>query len=88
MSIPDWAKDIIERLRRMEATVASLAERLGRLEGQMEMLVGEVGDLKRKVNGAVRNAAQNKGALAVWAAVISAIVGGGAAIIVRVVTAG
>ena len=88
MSIPDWAQDIIERLRRMEATVASLAERLGRLEGQMEMLVSEVSDLKRKVNGAVKNSAQVKGTLAAWAAVISAMVSGAIAFAVRALAKG
>ena len=84
----DWGKDIARRLERVETTTSSICERLGRLEGQMGMLVDEVGDLKRKVNGAVRNAAQNRGALAAWAAVISALVSGGIALAVRVIAAG
>lgn len=72
-SIPEWA--------------TKLDRRLARLEGKMEMLISEVDDLKRKVNGAVRNSAQNKGTLAAWTAVVAAIVSGGIALVVRVLAA-
>ncbi|RKY15172.1 MAG: hypothetical protein DRP82_02370 [Planctomycetota bacterium] len=73
MSIPDWAQDIITRL--------------GRLEGTVKMLVEDMREVKKKLNGVVRNSAQNKGALAAWTAVIaalvSAIVGGAVRLLAR-----